>query len=369
MLAVKIAQMYALRIDFLSEEKCMELSKLYRFNDPVTSEDLLSQIDKKAFDWIDEKPLATASVGQVHRAKLKNGRETVVKIIKQDFKTQFLADIRQVRRWVKIALFFYPKLQKVFNPLEILEHIETNTMLEIDLKNEIKGQEILKNIQKENRKKYDLSLLKFPHVYKDLSNQQILVTEWIGGDSLDFHLGDSENKLPYKELLKLFKIHGFYMFNIGIFHGDMHPGNVLLWKNAMYFIDTGAVNKISERLSKGLFSFFEALADYDYPLCAQRLNQMSLTCLEGAMFERFEKKFCNLYSDFKNKTVSEVSLTKRMMQTIKMAIHGGMSFETGMFQIIKSLMFLDGMVIKCKPDAILIKDMKPFIEDFKKVMG
>jgi len=75
----------------------------------------------------------------------------------------------------------------------------------------------------------------------------------------------------------------------------------------------------------------------------------------------------NLYSDFEDATVSEVSLTKRMMETIKMGVLHGMHFEDGMFGIIKSLMYLDGMVLKVNPNAILVKDMRAFIKEFDKL--
>ena len=66
------------------------------------------------------------------------------------------------------------------------------------------------------------------------------------------------------------------------------------------------------------------------------------------------------------KTVIEASLTKKMMETIKLAVNSGMSFDEGMFPIIRSLMYMDGMVLKCNPDALLLKDMRPFIDGFKK---
>lgn len=75
---------------------------------------------------------------------------------------------------------------------------------------------------------------------------------------------------------------------------------------------------------------------------------------------KFTKKFKVLYRDFKNPTVSQVSLTKRMMETIKLAINYGMEFEERMFYIIKSLMYLDGMVLKSNPDVNLMDDIREF---------
>lgn len=363
LLAVKIGQVHALRIDFLSEETCLELSKLYRQNLPIRSEDVLSRIDRSKFSHIDETPLATASVGQVYRATLTTGEDVVIKIIKSDFKKRFEQDVRAVKRLFKYVILFYPKLARVFDPIGILEHIEEYTLRELNLLNEIQGHEILKKIHDENKEMYDLSSLAFPKIYKDLSSENIMVSEFIPGKTFDEIL---DTDMQYADLLLLFKLHGFFMFNIGTFHGDIHPGNLMLWHGKIYYIDTGAIGHVSKRLSAGLLNFFDALSVYDYALCARRLNEMAETSIDGGRFETFKQKFIALYADFKGKSVKEVSLTKKMMQTIKLGVNCGMGFEKGMFSIIKSLMFLDGMVLRCNPDAVLLEDMRQFLAEFRK---
>jgi len=104
---------------------------------------------------------------------------------------------------------------------------------------------------------------------------------------------------------------------------------------------------------------------YDYDRCAEYLNQMAESRIEGEAFDKFKVKFHDLYRDFKNSTVGQVSLTKKMMETIKLGVNSGMRFEQGMFPIIKSLMYLDGMVLRCNPDAILLKDMRQFIDELR----
>lgn len=125
---------------------------------------------------------------------------------------------------------------------------------------------------------------------------------------------------------------------------------------------------VSNHLRVGLFRFMESLSYYEFQQCAYWLNQMSLVQIEGNRFKDFEEKMIKLYADFENATVSQVSLTKRMMETIKLGVHAGMSFEQGMFPIIKSLMYLDGMVLRCNPQAILMRDMRRFIDEFNRFM-
>ncbi len=374
LLAVKIAQVYALRIDFLNEEKCRHLSKLYRQTIRIGEEDawriLQNKAQKKFFSEIkdiEKKPFASASIGQVHMAKDKTGKKVVVKIVKQDFKKHFERDVRKLRRLLKFIIFFYPKLRKVADPEGILDDIEKNTLAELDLRKEAQGSETLKKIFLDNKKSFKGSKPGFPKIYYESSNKDVLVTSLVEGKTFDELL--EEKKLDYKELLDLFYIHGYYMFGIGTFHGDIHPGNLIKSKDKIYFVDTGAIGEVSEKLRKNLFWFFDALSVYDYKKSAKHLNDMAFKKLSGKKYELFEKKFLSLYSDFKGKSVSEVSLTKKMMDTIKLGVNSGMEFEKGMFSIIKSLMYLDGMVIKCKPNAVLLEDMRRFIDDYKAVIG
>ena len=373
LLAVKIAQVFALRIDFLNREKCEHLARLYRHTVEIPTEDMRRLLRQYTgddfagrFTAIEDNALASASVGQVHRARLKGGDEVIIKLIKADCKKQFVRDVRSIKRLFQLAIMFYPKLQKVADPVGILENIEDYTLTELNLLNEIKGQDILKNIYLENRNRFDLSHLKFAELHKDLSNENVLVAEFIEGKTFDELL--EKGHMPYDQLLELFHIHGFYMFVSGTFHGDIHPGNIILKNGDIYFVDTSAISQSGPKIRRGLFDFFTALAYWDYGECATCLNAMAETGIEGKKFEIFREKFITLYADFKESTVAQVSLTQKMMETIKLGVHNGMVFERGIFAIIKSLMYLDGMVLRCNPDAVLLRDMRAFIGDTRAIM-
>jgi ubiquinone biosynthesis protein len=374
LLAVKIGQMHALRLDFLSPEKCQELSKLYRSNTPVPPEEIESLLSeqgglefKKNFSAIREKPLAVASVGQVYRAKLTDSTEVVIKIIKARFKERFTADVSKLRGFFKLALRVNPRLKGVGNPLGILDDIEQYTLAELDLRREINGLTELKTIFEINNGSFDLSMLGFQRIYQELSSENILVSEYVDASTVDELL--EQKRFTYDDMLKLFYVQGFYIFLAGKFHGDLHPGNVLYDGKKFYFVDMAFIGEVGDRIRRGLFYFFEALSRYDYPECAKWLNEMAEQGLSGEKFDFFREKFLDLYKDFNDKTVSQVSLTKQMMLTIKLGVNSGMVFEKGIFAIIRSLMYLDGMVLKCNPEAVLMKDMRKFVEQYKKFIN
>jgi len=370
LLAVKIGQTFALRIDFLGEEKCRHLAKLYRSTTAIPPEDMEALLRRYcspewhlSFGHIEKRPLAAASVGQVHRAILKDGRPVVIKMIKSDFKKRFVSDVRRLKKLMRLATFLYPKLGRVADPVGILEHIEEYTLAELDLRNEVAHARHLQHLREQHAHWPMLEPLRFPHIYEELSGENVLVMECLEGKTFDELL--EAGQLPYEELLKLFLVHGAYMFGMGVFHGDLHPGNII-WQNGLiYFVDTGALSRVSEQFRLGLFEFFEGLALDDYQVSALAIHKMSRCKLPRSQWLEFERRFMELYDGFSGKTVSEVSLTRQMMRTIQLAVHSGMEFERGMYPIIKSLMYLDGMVLKCNPRAVLMRDMRSHLATFK----
>lgn len=372
LLAVKIGQIHALRIDFLGAEKCQHLSKLYRQNSVIRSENISYMIDEyltrhpDRFLSIEKTPFAAASVGQVYKAKLISGESVVVKIIKQDFKKSFAKEVKKIRKLFQIILFLYPPLRHVGDPVGILNDIEEYTLAELDLRNEVSGQKVLKDIKEKYKDTFDLSYLEFVHVYEDLCEENFMVTEYVEVPTFDELLEHKE--VSYETMLNLFYLHGFYMFIVGKFHGDLHPGNLLYGNKSFYFVDTAYIGSVPKKLSVGLMNFFEGLSTDDFKMSAQWLNKMSDIELSGEHYINFEKKFLELYADFADKSVGQKSLTEQMMHTIKLGVLSGMHFEKGIFAIIRSLMYLDGMVLRANPDAVILHDMNKYIIEYKKLI-
>lgn len=370
LLAVKIGQVFALRIDFLGPDKCRALAGLYSRQNklpPAQFDQLIARNggDKflANFSQFDATPFAVASVGQVHRARLKSGEDVIVKLVKKDYRPAFEKDIARAELIFRAAQLVYPKLRGVANPLSVIHELRAMTLNELDLRNEVQGHDLLERIYLESRDKFDLSSLRFARIHRELSGETVLVKDYAPGKTFDELL--TEGSLSYQTLLDLFHIHGFYMFVKGTFHGDIHPGNVILDNGSIYFIDTGFIGKVTDTIRINLYHFFDALSQFDYYASARSLNDMSSVSLSPKAFAVFEKKFVALYADFTDMPVGKVSLTRKMMDTIKLGVLSGMEFEEGMFDIIKSLMYMDGMVLRANPQAVLLKDLRPFIAEFK----
>lgn len=370
LLAVKLGQICALRPDLLDPDRCIQLQELYSRAPTIPEENferLLSKFTaddfRTNFNYIDSKPFAAASIGQIHRAELLDGTKVVIKIIKADFEKSFKRDVRRMKRWMRLGLLLNPRLKKVGNPIGLLSHIEDYTLRELNLLNEIKGKERLMQLASDYSDKFPMPKLQFPKIWKDLSNEHVLVVEEITSPTLESHL--NSNSMDWEDLLQLFRIHGAFMFGMGVFHGDLHPGNAMMTKEKNFiFIDTGAICEAPNHVRKALFGFFYFLAKGELRNAFDAMLTMADVTPTGKTLETYYSSMHKLYDGFVGTSVSEVSLTEQMMKTIKASVLAGCSFGEDAFPIIRSLMYMDGMVLKGHPDVDLISSMGPYLDEF-----
>ena len=372
LLAVKLSQIFALRPDMLSIEKCRQLQKMYRNASTIPSEDVERILKEKApsgfYDsiaWFDEEPLAAASVGQVHRATLTNGEEVVIKVVKADHKERFHRDVKRMMRMMRLAISLSPKLRRVGNPLALLRHVEDYTTRELDLRNEIKGGSELESIQDGLSGDFPMPKLRFPKYYPEMSNEHVLVSEFVRGKTLEECINDES--LPWNFLIELFRIHGAYMFGIGTFHGDLHPGNCIIDEDGYFvFIDNGAICEAPRNVSLSLFNFFEELSKSNHDAAFEALLGIAGQRPSEDRVRRFKSRMAEIYEGFGEKSVGEQSLTDLMMRTVRTAVEdAGADFGEEGFPIIRSLMYMDGLVIRTHPQVKLIAEMGPSLAEFR----
>ena len=370
LLAVKLGQIFALRPDLIDPERCIELQQLYSRAATIPEENSQALLAKFAppgfndhFQSIEPRPFAAASIGQIHRAVLKDGTKVVVKIIKSDFEASFRRDVKRMKRWIRLGLFLNPRLRKVGNPVGLLAHIEDYTLRELDLTNEIKGREELTRNAAGISQHFPMPKLRFPKMWEELSNEHILVMEEIIHPTLEKHL--QAGTLSWPDMLELFRIHGAFMFGLGTFHGDLHPGNAMMDDQGnFFFIDTGAICNAPDHVRNALFGFFYFLAKGELTNAFDAMLTMADVKPTGATLATYYASMNDLYDGFVGTSVSEVSLTEQMMKTVKAAVLAGCAFGEEAFPIIRSLMYTDGMVLEGHPEVDLISSMGPYLDEF-----
>ncbi|MEE2630079.1 MAG: AarF/UbiB family protein, partial [Candidatus Thermoplasmatota archaeon] len=211
--------------------------------------------------------------------------------------------------------------------------------------------------------------LRFPKYFPEISNEHVLVSEFIQGKTLEECI--DENKIPWNYLIELFRIHGAYMFGVGTFHGDLHPGNCIVDENEDFvFIDNGAICESPRRVSLSLFRFFEGLSKQDLEGAFEALIGLAGERPSEERVSRFKEQMSDIYLGFGERSVGEQSLTNLMMRTVRAAVEeAGADFGEEGFPIIRSLMYMDGLVIRTHPEVKLIAEMGPSLAEFKEGLG
>ena len=161
------------------------------------------------------------------------------------------------------------------------------------------------------------------------------------------------------------------MFVVGTFLGDLHPGNCIVDENGDFvFIDNGAICEAPRSVSLSLFRFFEGLSKQDLDGAFEALIGLAGERPSDERVSRFKEKMSEIYQGFGEKNVSEQSLTNLMMRTVRAAIEeAGADFGEEGFPIIRSLMYMDGLVIRTHPKVKLIAEMGPSLAEFREGLG
>lgn len=268
---VKIGQVLSTRSDLLPAEYISELVKL-QSDVPPMSQDVvmaaikaeLDQPSVQVFEWLSETPLASGSVAQTHRARLLTGEEVIIKIQRPQ-----LAEI--IEEDLSVLMRLSRRIPKAFFPMvdipEVLKNLKESLEREIDFRNEAKAMHEFSELNSNVR------CLAIPKVYDNFTTEHMLVEEYVSGIPINrydqllqegYELDDIGKKLMLSFIKQVFKD--------GFFHGDPHPGNLLIYEGKIYFIDFGIMGRLEEGMRA-------SLNDILYGFTAQDVDGMTRSIL------------------------------------------------------------------------------------------
>lgn len=221
------------------------------------------------FDDFDIKPLASASIAQVHTAKLKsNGRDVVLKVIRPDIRPQIDADIKLMYRVARIVAKALPEARRL-KPVEVVREYEKTLLDELDLRREAANAIQLRRNFENSEELY------VPEVLTDFCNETVMVSERIYGiqvsDLAGLHANGTNMKLLAERGVSVFFTQ---VFRDSFFHADMHPGNVFVNPNhpenpQWIGLDCGIVGTLNSEDKRYLAENFLAFFNRDYRRVAQ----------------------------------------------------------------------------------------------------
>lgn len=256
---VKLRQTLSLRRDLLSERWLDELGRLQDNVEPFPGaeaqqavEEAFGQSTEQLFATFETKPLAAASIAQVHRARLHNGRAVIVKIRRPAIRARIDRDMRALVATTRLLIIIAPRLERL-QPLRLVDEIWANLRKETDFRQEAR------NIRRFNEAFRDWPSLFIPNVIDDLQTETVLVQEMSGGTGI---ADPSVDGPRLAEVLVDAYLNQFFV--IGLFHGDPHPGNLFVTPDGrLCFHDFGLTGYLDNRTRRALAFFLQAFVSGD----------------------------------------------------------------------------------------------------------
>jgi ubiquinone biosynthesis protein len=357
---IKLGQILSVRPDMIPEEYCQELRKLQEHTQPVQYIKIKNIMEletgkkiNKLFSSFNKTPLATASLAQVHKAKLKTGEDVVVKVQKPNTKDIILRDLDILFFLAHLLDKNFPKLRN-YNLVEIIKEYASWTLNELDFKKEAEN---IKTIH-ENLKDQKVVI---PKVYDKYTTDKVLILEFEKGENIYKHNFKTENKR--KEFCqRLINSFSQMVFVDGFFHADPHPGNIFVINNNIpLLLDFGMVGTLSKDIKKKITKVFITMINKDIHKCVDGLIDLSEeTC--NADLKYFKKETEQIIRYWYGRSINECSFIKTIYKVINLGITQGLVFPPSIVLLAKSIVDLEGIGLEIYPKANIEEMMRPNIE-------
>lgn len=369
---IKLGQLLSRRHDILPQAYILELERLQDRVSPVDFSSIRKEIEKECictayehritgkhspfcyhcnriegiFSEFDEKPIASASIAQVHKAKLKNGAVVAVKVVKPGVIDQVNIDLRILEK----MQFLFSLILKI-DIKEFIEELKRKLMEEFDLRNEALNMEIFrKNFKGFNH-------VKIPGVYWDYSRENVLVMEFIDGKPLR----EAEIMLDKDEKKKLAEIiaGSFYkqIYFDGFFHSDPHPGNIfVINNNTIAFLDFGGVGRIDSEMSKNLRKLFYATFKKNIDSASEAM--LKIADAKNVDILSFKSDMARVI-EFQH--ISKIR-EKRSDRYVYLALKYNLSLPPIFMVLARALVLLETTCLELDPEFAPMKAAKPYIK-------
>lgn len=371
---IKLGQFIASAPSLFPQSYVKEMQKCLDSVRPVPYWEIKRIVEKelggplnKFFVSFEEKPLASASIAQVHAATTRDGLDVVVKVQRPDIEDVLQADMNLIYVATLIFSQISPGL-KSSGIKDIIQDFYTSILMETDFIQEA-----------ENIEQFDRHLLatretraKVPRVYHHLSSKKILTMERLYGVPLtDIDSIRKYSKNPSETLINALNIWFTSLGTTGVFHADVHAGNLMVLEDGKIgFIDFGIVGKISQQVWLGLMSFMEGIESNDAYLMARGLIAMDSTA-EGIDEEAFARGLKRIFNELNQialsvqsgqmATVDEEKLNRIMFDIADVSKQNGLKIPREFGLLIKQLLYFDRYVKALAPEMDLLRDQKMYI--------
>ncbi|MCB0327174.1 MAG: AarF/ABC1/UbiB kinase family protein [Bdellovibrionales bacterium] len=362
---IKLGQMFSSRPDLVGYQTSRAFSRLKDKVKPIAFKEIRKTIEHElecsiedVFDDFEEKPIATASISQVHGALCKDGSRVVVKVQKPKVQKLIETDLSILHFMAKLAEKSSPEFEAL-RPMEVVTEFSHLMRDAVDFMEEAKNTDIIrKNFEKENS-------VVIPKVYWELSSKRVLTLERIEGTSLT-HL--KKLKAQGFDLKKICKIgtDAFFqqVFIDGFFHTDLHEGNLIVLSNQQIaFVDFGEIGKLGSNAQKSLATLFTALFTHDYYSLAREYVELS----RGAYpvdFDKFADDLEKQLRPLHHGPSIHMNLGKTLAQAASIAHQYQVQLPRDLILVGRVVMAVESMIYKLYPEFDLLEESGKYAQKF-----
>ena len=365
----KFGQLLSTRTDILDFDTAKELESLTDSCKPfdvitfkkIVESELGDSIDN-IFDSFDETPLAAASLAQVHSAKLKNGNEVVIKVLRPNIEKSVKKNLRLLKAAAKIFSYIYKESYRL-KPNEVINDYETTIFKELDLKLEASNTNL-------TRKNFlDSVELYIPEVYWDLTTSNVMVLEKIDGipctdiDQIEEH-GINKKDLAENGVMIFLN----QVFRDNFFHADMHPGNIFISKknpeNAGYIaIDCAITGSLSNDERYTLARMLQAVLKQNYKSLSQLFISSGWVNAETNEIQ-LENTLRACCEPIFEKPLSKIEFGKLLLYLFQSTRQYGLSIQTSLVLLQKTLIHIEGMGRQIYPELDFWGLAEPYLDNW-----
>ena len=356
---IKLGQILASRPDLLAPEWTDELSKLHSQVSPIGWDEIRPQLEEdlgappdEVFAEFDETPIASASIAQVYKARLKTGEEVVVKVLRPGLRKIIDADLRLLGNAMRIAEREWTEIAR-YKPREQMRHLAAGINGELDLVSEARNCETLADFFT------DRDDIVFPKIFWDFTSERVLVQEFIPGIPFNDHARLEEAKLD-KLVLAQKATDAFLQMALinGLFHADPHPGNLLAMAgNRIGFIDFGIVGRLTDRRRDQLLIMIGAMVNQN----ADGLMAVLIDWSGGAASD-MAKMNTAAHTFVQRHSGGPLNLGLVLADFMTMARENDIFMPTDLAILFKALISADGMMRLLDPDFDLFTAAGPTVQ-------
>ena len=339
---VKLGQILSSRADLLPQAYLNALSRLQDKVKPFPYDDVERIITaelgiriSKAFAEFEKEPLAAASLGQVHRARLRDGREVVVKVQRPDIRKQVAEDLEVLE---EIAEFLDEHVEAAhrYQVKKIFSEFQKTLIRELDYQQEAAHLTAIADSLAE------FETIVVPRPVDDYTTRAVLTMDYIEGVKITNVSPVVKTEMNGNRLADdLFKAYLKQLLVDGLFHSDPHPGNVLLTpENRIALIDLGMIGRTTPTMQEKLLKLLLAISEGRGDEAAQIAVQISQTT-EFFDEPRFNRKLADLVSEHSEKSLEKMDVGRIILEIVRIAGQTGLYVPVELTMLGKTLLQLD----------------------------